>query len=64
MNEKNTAYLVGRYPVLYQGHTWPITQNLMAFGFECGATGLADEEAGRRQYSQTRGRRAEWPRIR
>ena len=36
MNAKNTAYLIGRYPVLYQGHTWPITQSLMAFGFECG----------------------------
>ena len=36
MNAKNTAYLIGRYPILYQGHTWPITQNLMAFGFECG----------------------------
>lgn len=36
MNAKNTAYLIGRYPILYQGHKWPITQNLMAFGFECG----------------------------
>lgn len=35
MTEKNTAYLIGRYPVLYQGHEWPITKNLMAFGFEC-----------------------------
>ena len=36
MNAKNTAYLIGRYPILYQGHEWPLTQNLMAFGFECG----------------------------
>jgi hypothetical protein len=36
MNAENTAYLLGRYPILYQGHTLPITQNLMAFGFECG----------------------------
>ena len=36
MNAKNTAYLLGRYPVLYQGHKLPITQNLMSFGFEHG----------------------------
>ena len=36
MNAKNTAYLIGRYPILYQGHTWPITENLMPFGFEHG----------------------------
>jgi len=36
MNEKNTRYLIETYPVLYQGHKWPLTQNLMAFGFECG----------------------------
>jgi len=36
VNAKNTAYLIGRYPILYQGHEWPLTQNLMAFGFECG----------------------------
>ena len=36
MNEVNTKYLFGRYPALYQGHQFPITQNLMAFGFECG----------------------------
>jgi hypothetical protein len=36
MNEVNTKYLLGRYPVLYQGHEWPITRGLMAFGFECG----------------------------
>jgi hypothetical protein len=36
MNAKNTAYLIGRYPALYRGHEWPITENLMPFGFECG----------------------------
>jgi len=36
VNAKNTAYLLGRYPVLYQGHKLPITQNLMSFGFEHG----------------------------
>lgn len=36
MNAVNTAYLIGRYPALYRGHLLPITQNLMAFGFECG----------------------------
>jgi hypothetical protein len=36
MNAKNTAYLIGRYPALYRGHKWPITENLMPFGFECG----------------------------
>jgi hypothetical protein len=36
MNAEHTAYLIDKYPVLYQGHTWPITQGLMAFGFECG----------------------------
>ena len=36
MNEVNTTYLLGRYPVLYQGHKLPITQNLMSFGFEHG----------------------------
>lgn len=39
MNEKNTAYLIGRYPVLYQGHKWPITENLMPFGFETNGEG-------------------------
>jgi hypothetical protein len=36
MNAKNTAYLFEKYPALYRGHKWPITMNLMAFGFECG----------------------------
>ena len=36
MNATNTAYLLGRYPILYQGHKLPITQNLMSFGFEVG----------------------------
>ena len=36
MNAEHTKYLIETYPVLYQGHAWPITQNLMAFGFECG----------------------------
>ena len=37
MNEKNTKYLVERYPRLYRGKDLPITENLMPFGFECGA---------------------------
>ena len=36
MNAEHTKYLIETYPVLYQGHKWPITENLMAFGFECG----------------------------
>jgi hypothetical protein len=36
MNEVNTKYLFGRYPILYQGHEWPITRGLMAFGIETG----------------------------
>ena len=36
MNAEHTDYLIETYPVLYQGHVWPITQGLMAFGFECG----------------------------
>ena len=36
MNAEHTKYLIETYPVLYQGHKWPITQNLMPFGFEHG----------------------------
>lgn len=36
MNAEHTKHLIETYPALYRGHTWPITQNLMAFGFECG----------------------------
>ena len=36
MNAKNTAYLFGRYPVLYQGRKFPITQSLIPFGIETG----------------------------
>jgi len=36
MNAKNTEYLWGRYPKLYQGRNFPITQSLIPFGFECG----------------------------
>ncbi|MBE3040282.1 MAG: hypothetical protein IMZ62_15910 [Chloroflexi bacterium] len=39
MNEKNAAYLFGRYPILYQGRNLPITQNLMSFGFETNGDG-------------------------
>jgi hypothetical protein len=36
VNAKNTAYLFGRYPVLYQGRKFPITQSLIPFGIETG----------------------------
>ena len=36
MNEKNTAYLLGRYPKLYQGYNFPMTQTCMCWGFDCG----------------------------
>ena len=36
MNQKNEEYLFERYPVLYQGHRWPITTNLLPFGIETG----------------------------
>ena len=36
MNAKNTEYLWNRYPKLYQGRNFPITQNLLPFGIETG----------------------------
>jgi hypothetical protein len=36
MNAEHTKHLIEKYPVLYQGHKLPITQNLMSFGFEHG----------------------------
>lgn len=36
MNFENTIYLIEKYPKLYVGHTRPISENLMSFGFECG----------------------------
>jgi len=36
MNAENTKYLFDTYPILYRDHTAPITQSLMAFGFEHG----------------------------
>jgi len=36
MNAEHTKHLIETYPALYRGHTLPITQNLMALGFETG----------------------------
>lgn len=36
MNEKNSKYLIEKYPKLYVGHNMDICHNLVAFGFECG----------------------------
>jgi hypothetical protein len=36
MNRELTDQLVRRFPMLYRGRTLPLTQNLMAFGFEYG----------------------------
>jgi len=36
MNEVNTKYLLGRYPKLYQGYYFPMTETCMCWGFECG----------------------------
>lgn len=36
MNEKNTKYLLEKYPDLYSNHKLPISQSCMAFGFEVG----------------------------
>ncbi len=36
MNDQNTEKLIEDFPVLYRGVDLPISQNLMAFGFECG----------------------------
>ena len=36
MNQKNEEYLFGRYPKLYQGRNFPITQSLIPFGIETG----------------------------
>lgn len=35
MNKENTEILLDRFPDLYRGRAKPITQSLMAFGFEC-----------------------------
>lgn len=36
MSPENTKHLYKKYPILYKGRTKPITESLMAFGFECG----------------------------
>jgi len=36
MTQDHTKYLFEKYPMLYRGVTRPLTQSLMAFGFECG----------------------------
>lgn len=36
MNHVNTERLFRAFPVLYRDRAAPITQSLMAFGFECG----------------------------
>jgi hypothetical protein len=36
MTKDHTRHLFEKYPLLYRGATKPITQSLMAFGFECG----------------------------
>lgn len=36
MNEENTANLISKYPILYRGVDKPLTESLMAFGFEVG----------------------------
>ena len=36
MSPKHTKYLFKKYPLLYRGAAKPLTQSLMAFGFECG----------------------------
>jgi ssDNA-binding Zn-finger/Zn-ribbon topoisomerase 1 len=36
MNQENERKLVEDFPNLYRGVNLPITENLMAFGFECG----------------------------
>lgn len=36
MNRHYTRYLFKKYAPLYQGHSEPLTQNLMGFGFEHG----------------------------
>jgi len=36
MNAKNEAYLLGRYPKLYEGYYLPMTETCMCWGFECG----------------------------
>lgn len=36
MSPENTQKLLAAAPQLYRGRTLPVTQNLMAFGFECG----------------------------
>src|SRR5690348_17215224 len=36
MNESNTKALLRDFPRLFRGVSKPITESLMAFGFECG----------------------------
>ena len=36
MNLDNTALLFDRYPLIYRGHTKPITETMMCQGFACG----------------------------
>ena len=45
MNLKNTKYLFKKYSKLFKGRKEPISQNLMAFGFDCndGWFSLLDE---------------------
>jgi len=37
MTQDETERLLETYPILYGGYTKPITESLMAFGFECGS---------------------------
>jgi len=45
MTEEKTQYLFNGYPEIFAGKDAPITQNLMAFGFECsdGWFGIVDD---------------------
>lgn len=36
MRQELTKKLLNDFPVLYRGYTLPLTDSLMAFGFECG----------------------------
>jgi len=36
MNTENTKKLFEKYPIIFGGHTKPLTESLMGFGFECG----------------------------
>ena len=36
MNEKNTKYLLAKFPDLYRQYHLPMEQSCMCFGFDCG----------------------------